>query len=58
LIDHDQGGWRNEVDADGHVSGAVYADKADLYHAFQATVAPILPLSPCLTLALRESDIV
>lgn len=58
LIDYDQGSWRNEVDADGHLSGEVYADKADLYHAYQATVAPFLPLAPCLTLALRESDIV
>ncbi|GAB6854378.1 AGE family epimerase/isomerase [Asaia astilbis] len=58
LIDNDQGGWLNEVDAEGRVSEEVYPDKADLYHAFQATVAPILPLSPCLTLALRESDIV
>jgi len=58
LIDQEHGGWRNEVDAQGRISAEVYPDKADLYHAFQATVAPILPLSPCLTLALRESDIV
>ena len=45
LIDLEAGGWRHEVDADGHPSGVVYPTREDLYHDFQATVTPLIQVS-------------
>ncbi|MGB3624983.1 MAG: AGE family epimerase/isomerase, partial [Henriciella sp.] len=53
LIDHEAGGWRPEVDAEGHPSGVVYPTREDLYHAFQATVTPLIPVSASLADGLR-----
>ena len=53
LIDHDVGGWRHEVDPEGHPSTLVYPTREDLYHDFQATVTPLIPLSASLAGGLR-----
>ncbi len=45
LIDREAGGWRHEVDADGQPSRVVYPNREDLYHDFQATVTPLIPVS-------------
>ena len=45
LIDREVGGWRHEVDADGHLSAVVYPTREDLYHEFQATLTPLIPVS-------------
>lgn len=54
MIDRRHGGWIQELDKDNHPSEAVYKGKADLYHAWQATLNPRLPLSPCFATAVSE----
>ncbi|GAN53795.1 D-mannose isomerase [Tanticharoenia sakaeratensis] len=53
-IDRVEGSWFNEVDPKGHVSEEIYPGKADLYHAYQATLAPVLPLAPSLATAIAQ----
>lgn len=55
LIDREGGSWFNEVGPDGTPSEEIYAGKADLYHAYQSTIAPVLPLSPSLGTAVLET---
>lgn len=54
MIDREQGGWIQEVDADNQPSDIVYPGKADLYHAWQSTLTPLLPLSPSFATAARD----
>ncbi|TQS72952.1 sugar isomerase [Rhodobacteraceae bacterium] len=54
LIDHTAGGWRHEVDADGALTGVVYPTREDLYHDFQATVTPLIPVSASLAGGVRS----
>ncbi|KFI29338.1 sugar isomerase [Haematobacter massiliensis] len=54
LIDRQAGGWLHEVDAAGNPTERIYRGKADLYHAYQALLAPVLPLAPCYAAALVE----
>lgn len=56
MIDRRLGGWIQELDADNHPSEVVYPGKADLYHAWQATLNPLLPLSPSFATAISELD--
>ncbi|MEN6669397.1 AGE family epimerase/isomerase [Psychrobacter sp. B38] len=53
LIDREAGGWRHEVDADGHLSTVVYPTREDLYHDFQATITPLIPTAASLAGGLR-----
>jgi len=54
LIDRERGSWRHELDAANVPSRDVWQGKPDVYHAFQATLLPLLPLSPGLAVAVRE----
>jgi sulfoquinovose isomerase len=54
FLDRSGGSWWHEVAPDGAVSRTVWAGKADLYHAVQATLIPRLPLSPVLAPALAR----
>ncbi|WNV73865.1 AGE family epimerase/isomerase [Geodermatophilus sp. DSM 44513] len=52
FTDRDRGSWVHELpvgDAD-----AVWTGKPDVYHAYQATLLPQLPLAPVLAAALRQ----
>lgn len=52
MIDPKHGSWFNEVDAEGVASGDIYPGKADLYHAFQCTLSPLLPIAASLAEAI------
>lgn len=52
VLDRDGGSWWHELGTDNRVSRTVWAGKADLYHAVQATLVPRLPLTPVLAPAL------
>jgi mannose/cellobiose epimerase-like protein (N-acyl-D-glucosamine 2-epimerase family) len=52
VIDRDGGSWWHELGTDNRVTRTVWAGKADLYHAVQATLIPRLPLTPVLAPAL------
>ncbi|WP_448058450.1 AGE family epimerase/isomerase [Cellulomonas hominis] len=52
LLDRVGGSWWHELGTDNEVSRTVWAGKADLYHAVQATLVPRLPLAPMIAPAL------
>ena len=54
LIDRERGSWHHELDASNVPSGRVWPGKPDLYHAFQATLLPLLPLAPGRAVAVRD----
>jgi len=54
LIDRQYGSWHHELDADNRPAGSIWPGKPDLYHAYQATLLPGLPLAPSLASALRR----
>ncbi|GBQ80517.1 N-acylglucosamine 2-epimerase [Gluconacetobacter johannae DSM 13595] len=56
MIDRRQGGWIQELDRHNHPSAVVYRGKADLYHAWQATLTPLLPLAPSFATAVSIMD--
>jgi mannose/cellobiose epimerase-like protein (N-acyl-D-glucosamine 2-epimerase family) len=43
LVDERAGSWRHELDARNQPSSRVWAGKPDVYHAYQATILPLLP---------------
>ncbi|MBE1874772.1 AGE family epimerase/isomerase [Myceligenerans pegani] len=54
LIDRRRGSWHHELDEDNRPSAKVWPGKPDLYHAFQVTLIPRLPLAPTLAAALAS----
>ncbi|NHN84774.1 sugar isomerase [Acetobacter musti] len=56
MIDREAGGWHQELDRHNRSSAVVYPGKADLYHAWQATLAPLLPLAPSFATAVAALD--
>lgn len=59
LVDPADGSWRHELDERNRPSARVWTGRPDLYHAFQATVLPSLPLAPSVVggvLAARATD--
>nr|WP_246300394.1 AGE family epimerase/isomerase [Actinopolyspora biskrensis] len=53
-IDHSRGSWHHELTPDGRPSHSVWSGKPDVYHAYQATLFPRLPLAPAAAVALRN----
>ncbi len=53
VIDLDRGSWHHELDTDNRPAASVWPGKADIYHAYQATLVPRSPLAPGLALAQR-----
>ena len=51
-MDPEGGSWWHELGTDNSVSRTVWAGKADIYHALQATLIPRLPAAPALAAAL------
>lgn len=56
VIDRQLGSWHNEVDPQGKPSRQVYQGKADLYHAYQATLTPTLPVTPSIATVLARCN--
>lgn len=55
FIDRHAGSWYHELDVAGKPASTVKKGKADIYHAFQATLLPQLPLTASLASAIRAS---
>ena len=53
--DPERGSWRHELSPTLAPSGQTWAGKPDVYHAFQATLFPRLPLAPSLATALSRN---
>ncbi|MCW2806125.1 MAG: N-acyl-D-glucosamine 2-epimerase [Marmoricola sp.] len=54
FIDHRRGSWRHELSPANQPSHVTWRGKPDIYHAFQATLIPRLPLAPTLAVALAR----
>jgi sulfoquinovose isomerase len=48
LIDRDDGSWHHQLGVDNLPNHSIWPGKPDLYHAYQATLLPMLPLHPSL----------
>ena len=53
LIDRQNGSWHHELGPDNLPSENIWPGKPDLYHAYQATLLPRLPLAISLASALK-----
>lgn len=56
FIDRARGGWQQELDHCLAIDPAQGDVKPDLYHAYQATLLPRLPLAPALAVAVAMQD--
>ena len=54
LIDRARGSWHHQLDESNRPIATVWPGKPDIYHAFQATLFPRLPLAPTLATALSR----
>lgn len=54
LVDHEHGSWHHQLAPDNTPVATVWPGKADLYHAYQATLLPRLPLAPTLATAIAR----
>ena len=45
VIDHINGSWFHQLDRHNHLLDTVWPGKSDLYHAFQATLIPYMPVN-------------
>ncbi|OCX19693.1 AGE family epimerase/isomerase [Pseudomonas graminis] len=54
FIDYENGSWRHELNSQNQPSADIWAGKPDLYHAYQATLLPVLPLEQSLATALAS----
>lgn len=50
-----RGSWHHELSPANEPSSVTWQGKPDIYHAFQATLFPRLPLAPTLATALADS---
>lgn len=56
IIDHQRGGWIHELDESSQPRARYWPEgKPDIYHAFQATLLPLLPLAPTPATAVSHS---
>jgi mannose/cellobiose epimerase-like protein (N-acyl-D-glucosamine 2-epimerase family) len=55
LVDHVNGSWHHELDPANVPAATVWPGKPDVYHAFQATLLPLLPPAPALSSALTPA---
>ncbi|MDX1657640.1 MAG: AGE family epimerase/isomerase [Nitriliruptorales bacterium] len=53
FVDHDRGSWHHELDPSNRPSATVWPGKPDVYHAYQASLAPLLPTAPSFAAASR-----
>lgn len=57
FLDRADGSWHHELSRLNRPSSVVWNGKPDIYHAFQATLVPRLPLAPSIGTALREGKL-
>jgi mannose/cellobiose epimerase-like protein (N-acyl-D-glucosamine 2-epimerase family) len=55
-VDREHGSWRHELDPANQPSGAVWAGKPDVYHAYQAVLLPQLDFSTSIAASLTSVD--
>jgi sulfoquinovose isomerase len=55
FIDHDNGGWHEELTEDLVPAHTLFPGKGDIYHALQACLIPLFPATGSLTKVIKES---
>jgi mannose/cellobiose epimerase-like protein (N-acyl-D-glucosamine 2-epimerase family) len=55
LIDTEHGGWHHELDPGNRPAPKTWLGKPDVYHAYQATLLPQVPLRPSLARAVIDA---
>lgn len=55
VIDRERGSWLHELDPANRPAATVWAGKPDIYHAYQATLLPLLPAAASFAGAARGS---
>lgn len=55
VIDHTNGSWFHQLDKDNNLLDTVWPGKSDLYHAFQATLIPYMPVNVSIAASVRKS---
>lgn len=54
VLDHVNGSWFHQLDAQNNVIGTVWPGKADTYHALQAVLIPYSPVNVSIALAVKQ----
>lgn len=54
FLDHEHGGWFEELSEDLKPAHRLFAGKADIYHALQACLIPLFPATGSLTKVIPE----
>ncbi|MDG3575947.1 AGE family epimerase/isomerase [Rhizobium sp. YJ-22] len=55
FLDHDHGGWHEELTEDLRPANTLFPGKGDIYHALQACLIPLYPAEGSLTKMIAES---
>ena len=55
FLDHENGGWYEELSEDMQPSHKLFAGKADIYHAVQACLIPLVPATGSLSKAIIDA---
>ncbi len=55
LVDDVRGSWHHELDPQNRPTSVTWAGKPDVYHAYQATLIPRLPIAPSLARAVLSA---
>ncbi len=56
FLDHENGGWHEELTADLVPAHTLFAGKGDIYHALQACLIPLFPATGSLIRAIEETE--
>ena len=56
FLDHQNGGWHEELTADLVPAHTLFAGKGDIYHALQACLIPLFPATGSLIRAIEETE--
>ncbi|WP_337267031.1 AGE family epimerase/isomerase [Oryzifoliimicrobium ureilyticus] len=56
FIDHENGGWHEELTEDLKPSHSIFPGKGDIYHALQACLIPLFPATASLTKVVTEAS--
>lgn len=57
FIDREHGSWHHQLTPENVPTDTVWAGKPDIYHAFQATLGPRLPLYPMIAVSASRGEL-
>ena len=55
VVDHVKGSWYHQLNEKNEVIGTVWPGKSDLYHAFQATKIPYMPVDTSVAVNVQRN---